>query len=103
MLAIAVLTARQGCTQDATKLVPTEPAPARRVKQTHNAMYVAPLEIQKDVTFPPKYLAMQTEISKELTSSKVLPKLSPRVRRHLRPMLTYFANETGAGSGGVTG
>jgi hypothetical protein len=29
MLAVAVLTPRQGCSQDATKLVPTEPAPAR--------------------------------------------------------------------------
>jgi hypothetical protein len=92
VLAIAVLTPRQGCAQDATKLVPTEPAPARSaasvkptpltVKQracssrksapTYNAIYVAPLEIQKDVTFPPEYLAlMQTEISKELTSAKV--------------------------------
>jgi hypothetical protein len=42
------------------------------VKQTYNAIYVAPLEIHKDVTFPPEYLAlMQTEISKELTSAKV--------------------------------
>ena len=78
MLAVAVLTPRQGCSQDATKLVPTEPAPARSaapvkptpltVKQT----YVAPHKIQKDVTFPSEYLApMQTEISKELTSAKV--------------------------------
>jgi len=78
MLAVAVLTPRQGCSQDATKLVPTEPAPARSaapvkttpltVKQT----YVAPLKIQKDVTFPSEYLApMQTEIFKELTSAKV--------------------------------
>ena len=82
VLAIAVLTPRQGCAQDVTKLVPTEPAPARSaasvkptpltVKQTYNAIYVAPLEIHKDVTFPPEYLAlMQTEISKELTSAKV--------------------------------
>jgi hypothetical protein len=82
MLAVAVLTPRQGCSQDATKLVPTEPAPARSaapvkptpltVKQTYNAIYVAPLKIQKDVTFPSEYLApMQTEISKELTSAKV--------------------------------
>lgn len=42
------------------------------MKQTYNAIYVAPLETQKDVTFPPEYLAlMQTEISKELTSAKV--------------------------------
>ena len=82
MLAVAVLTPRQDCSQDATKLVPTEPAPARSaapvkptpltVKQTYNAIYVAPLKIQKDVTFPSEYLApMQTEISKELTSAKV--------------------------------
>jgi hypothetical protein len=33
---------------------------------------VAPFEIQKDVTFPPEYVAlMQTEISKELSSAKV--------------------------------
>jgi hypothetical protein len=33
---------------------------------------VAPFEIQKDVKFPPEYLAlMQTEIFKELTSTKV--------------------------------
>ena len=48
MLAVAVLTPRQGCAQDATKLVPTEPAPARSaapvkptpltVKQTYNAI-----------------------------------------------------------------
>ena len=64
MLAVVVLTPRQGCAQDATKLVPTEPAPARSaapvkptpltVQQTYNAFYVAPLEIQKDVTFPPE-------------------------------------------------
>jgi hypothetical protein len=42
------------------------------VEQTYKAIYVAPLEIQKDVTFPPEYLAlMQTEISKELNSAKV--------------------------------
>jgi hypothetical protein len=82
MLAVAFLTPRQGCAQGATKLVPTEPAPAssaapvkptpRTMKQTYNAIYVAPLEIQKDVTFPPEYLALiQTEIFKELTSAKV--------------------------------
>jgi hypothetical protein len=42
------------------------------VKKTYNAIYVAPFEIQRDVTFPPEYLAlMQTEISKELNSAKV--------------------------------
>jgi hypothetical protein len=42
------------------------------VQQTYNAIYVAPLEIQKGVTFPSEYRAlMQTEISKELTSAKV--------------------------------
>ena len=62
--------------------MPTEPAPARSaapvkptpltVQQTYNAFYVAPLEIQKDVTFPSEYRAlMQTEISKELSSAKV--------------------------------
>jgi hypothetical protein len=82
MLAVALLTPRQGCAQDATKLVPTEPAPAssaapvkptpRTVKKTYNAIDVAPFEIQRDVTFPLEYLAlMQTEISKELTSAKV--------------------------------
>ncbi len=63
MLAVAVLTPRQRCSQNATKLVPTEPAPRSAapvkptpltVKQTYNAIYVAPLEIQKDVTFPPE-------------------------------------------------
>ena len=70
--------------QDATKLVPAASAAAapasstavqaapRTVKQTYNAIYVAPFAIQKDVTFPPEYVAlMQTEISKELSSAKV--------------------------------
>ena len=70
--------------QDATKLVPAAIATAapasstavqaapRTVKQTYNAIFVAPFEIQKDVTFPPEYVAlMQTEISKELSSARV--------------------------------
>jgi hypothetical protein len=81
-LAAASLTLRQGCAQDATKLVPSASAPVssaapvqpapRTVKQTYNAIYVAPFEIQKDVTFPAEYVAlMQAEISKELSSAKV--------------------------------
>jgi hypothetical protein len=34
-----------------------QPAP-RTVKQTYNAIYVAPFEIQKDVTFLPEYVAL---------------------------------------------
>jgi hypothetical protein len=87
MLAAAFVTPRQGCAQDATKLVPTAAAPAssaapvqpapRTVKQTYNAIYVAPFEIQKDVTFPPEYVAlMQTEISTELSSAKVFAEVA---------------------------
>jgi hypothetical protein len=84
VFAVTLLATGVGWAQDATKLVPAGPAAAaptgsgavqtapRTVKQTYNAIYVAPFEIQKDVTFPPEYVAlMQTEISKELSSAKV--------------------------------
>lgn len=83
-LALTFLATGHGWAQDATKLVPAPTAAAvptssaavqatpHTVKQTYNAIYVAPFEIQKDVTFPPEYVAlMQTEISKELSSAKV--------------------------------
>jgi hypothetical protein len=56
---------------------PVQPPP-RTVKETFNAIQVIPFDIQKDVTFPPEYLAaLQTEISKQLVSAKVFAEVVP--------------------------
>jgi len=58
------------------------PAPAQTppltVKETYNAIQVDPFDIQKDVTFPPEYLAtLQTEITKQLVSAKIFAEVVP--------------------------
>jgi uncharacterized protein DUF4410/polyglycine hydrolase-like protein len=79
ILALLTFHAGRASAQDLAKPAPSAapspiavPVASRTVKQTYNAIQVSSFEIQKDVTFPPEYLAlMQTEISKQLTSAKV--------------------------------
>jgi hypothetical protein len=50
----------------------------RTVKETYNAIQVDMFVIQKDVTFPPEYLAaLQTEITKQLVSAKIFAEVVP--------------------------
>jgi hypothetical protein len=87
LVLLPLTTPYNSCAQDATKLVPAgtsssngapvQPLP-RTVKETFNAIQVTPFDIQKDVTFPPEYLAaLQTEISKQLVTAKVFAEVIP--------------------------